>query len=141
MRVVPTLSVQAGLAAMVVYDPERGADANEIEMLRAEAGIATGEVTIASRDVSLDGIDVRKGAWLGLAGGAAVASDESFDVVAAVVVEHLVEGGREILTLLTGEDEPVLESLLGELGTRHPNLEIEIHAGGQPHYPLLLSAE
>ena len=85
-------------------------------MLRAAAGVVTGEVTIASRDVSLDGVDVRKGAWLGLAGGAAVASDESFDVVAAAVVEHLLADGREILTLLTGEDEPALDALLGELG-------------------------
>ena len=43
-------------------------------MMRAIEGVATGEVTIASRDVTLDGIDVRKGAWLGLADGAPVAS-------------------------------------------------------------------
>ena len=55
MRVVPTRSVQAGLAAMVAYDPERAAAENESAMRRAEAGVATGEVTIASRDVSLDG--------------------------------------------------------------------------------------
>ena len=98
-------------------------------------------MTIASRDVSLDGVDVRKGAWLGLADGAAVASDESFEVVAGAVIDHLLADGREMLTLLTGEDEPDLDSLLGELETRHPRLEIEIHAGGQPHYPLLLSSE
>ena len=109
MRVVPTQSVQAGLAAMVAYDPERTAAENESEMMRAEAGVATGEVTVASRDVRLDGIEVRKGAWLGLADGAAVASGESFDVVAAAVVEHLLGDGREILTLLTGADEPALD--------------------------------
>ena len=57
---------------------------------------------------SLDGVDVRKGTWLGLAGGAAVASDESFDVVAGAVIEHLLADGQGILTLLTGEDEPDL---------------------------------
>ena len=74
MRVVPTRSVQAGLAAMIAYDPEQGAAENEAAMMRALEGVATGEVTIASRDVMLDGIEVRKGAWLGLADGAAVAS-------------------------------------------------------------------
>ena len=83
----------------------------------------------------------RKGAWLGLADGAAVASGQSFDTVAGAVAERLLDGGREILTLLTGADEPQLESLVGEIGARHPEIEIEIHAGGQPHYPLLLSAE
>jgi DAK2 domain fusion protein YloV len=141
LRVVPTRSVQAGLAAMIAYDPEGSAAENERAMLRAQDGVATGEVTIASRDVTLDGIEVRKGAWLGLADGAAVASGESFDSVAGAVAERLLDGGREILTLLTGAEEPALEALVGEIGERHPEVEIEIHVGGQPHYPLLLSAE
>jgi len=141
VRVVSTRSVQAGLAAMIAYDPERTAAENESAMLSAQAGVATGEVTIASRDVTLDGIDVRKGAWLGLADGAAVASGQSFDAVAGAVAERLLGGGREILTLLTGVDEPALGTLVSEIGARHPDVEIEIHAGGQPHYPLLLSAE
>ena len=141
MRVVPTRSVQAGLAAMIAYDPERAASENESAMLSAQESVATGEVTIASRDVTLDGIDVRKGAWLGLAEGAAVASGQSFDAVAGVVAEHLLDGGRESLTLLTGADEPALGTLVDEIWSRHPEVEIEIHAGGQPHYPLLLWAE
>jgi DAK2 domain fusion protein YloV len=141
LLVVPTRSVQAGLAAMVAYDAERPAGENESAMQRALDGVATGEVTIASRDVTLDGIEVRKGAWLGLADGAAVASGESFDSVAEAVAERLLDGGREILTLLTGAEEPPLETLVSELEARHPEVEIEIHEGGQPHYPLLLSAE
>jgi uncharacterized protein len=141
MRVVPTRSVQAGLAAMIAYDPEHGAAENESSMGRALEGVATGEVTIASRDVLLDGIEVRKGAWLGLADGEAVASGQSFDTVAGAVAERLLDGGREILTLLTGAEEPQLDALVSEIEARHPGLEIEIHAGGQPHYPLLLSAE
>ena len=140
LRIVPTLSVQAGLAAMVAYDPERSVAENETAMVRALQGLATGEVTIASRDVTLDGITASKGAWLGLADGAAVASGPSFDAVAVAVAERLLEGDREILTLLTGADEPALEALVDEIGGRHPEVEIEIHAGGQPHYPLLLSA-
>jgi hypothetical protein len=46
-----------------------------------------------------------------------------------------------VVTLLTGEEPPPLDSLLAELEALHPNLELEVHAGGQPHYPLLLSAE
>jgi len=141
MRVVPTRSVQAGLAAMIVYDAERPAAENEPAMARALEGVATGEVTVASRDVVLDGVEVHKGAWLGLADDMAVASGASFDDVAGAVAEHLLDGGREILTLLTGADEQPLGALVDELRRRHPGLEIEVHPGGQPHYPLLLSAE
>jgi DAK2 domain fusion protein YloV len=141
MRVLPTRSVQAGLAAMVAYEPERAAPENEEAMLGAQDGVATGEITTASRDVTLDGIEVRKGAWLGIVDGAAVASGESFDAVAEAVVERLLAGEREILTLLTGSEEPALSGLVDSLSERHPDVEVEIHAGGQPHYPLLLSAE
>ena len=65
----------------------------------------------------------------------------SFDDVADAVAERLLDGGREILTLLTGADEPQLDALVTALRARYPGIEIEIHAGGQPHYPLLLSAE
>ena len=110
-------------------------------MLEALEQVATGEVTIASRDVELDGVEVRKGAWLGLADGAAVASSADFDEVAGAVVERLLADGREILTLLTGEDEPALDELLRRVRERHPGVEVEVQPGGQPHYPLLLSAE
>jgi dihydroxyacetone kinase-like predicted kinase len=45
------------------------------------------------------------------------------------------------VTLLTGADEPDLSQLLAELEHAHPELEIEVHQGGQPHYALLASAE
>jgi fatty acid kinase len=141
VRVLSTTTVQAGLAAIVAYDPQRPVDENERLMLRAQEGVATGEVTRASRDVSLDGIDVRKGAWLGLADGRAVASGDDFDEVVDAVVATLLEGGRELLTILTGDDAPDAEALRVRLSDANPGIEVEVHDGGQPHYPLLLSAE
>jgi hypothetical protein len=110
-------------------------------MAEAAASVATGAVTIASRDVALDGLDVRKGEWLGLAGEQAVAGGTAFDEVARAVLERLLEEPRGILTLLTGEEPPPLNGILSELESGHPELEVEVHQGGQPHYPLLLSAE
>jgi DAK2 domain fusion protein YloV len=141
VRVIPSRSVPAGLAAIVRYLPSLGAAENEEAMLEALEQVATGEVTVASRDVQLDGVEVRKGAWLGLADGTAVASSGDFDEVASAVVDRLLADGREVLTLLTGADEPDLEGLLQRLEERHPGVELDVQPGGQPHYPLLLSAE
>ena len=141
VRVIPSRSVPAGLAAIVRYLPSLSAEENEAAMLEALDQVATGEVTVASRDVELDGMDVRKGAWLGLADGAAVASSSDFDEVACAVAEKLLGDGREVLTLLTGEDEPDLAGLLRRLEELHPAVELDVQPGGQPHYPLLLSAE
>ena len=141
VRVIPTTSVQAGLAAIVRFLPAQPASENEAAMLEALETVRTGEVTIASRDVALDGVEVRKGAWLGLADGTAVAAGADFDEVAEAVAGALLDGGGEVLTLLTGADEPDLELLRSRIEQRHPGVEIDVHEGGQPHYPLLLSVE
>lgn len=141
VRVIPSKSVPAGLAAIVRYLPSLDAAENEATMLEALEQVTTGEVTMASRDVELDGVDVRKGAWLGLADGCAVASSADFDDVAYAVADRLLSDGREVLTLLTGADEPDLEAFLERIQEGHPGVELDIQPGGQPHYPLLLSAE
>ncbi len=141
VRVIQSRSVQAGLAAIVRYLPSNTADENADAMNEAIESVATGEVTIASRDVQLDGIDVRKGSYLGLAEGTAVACGADFADVAAAVVERLIGEGRDVLTLLRGADELDLEPLLTRLQQAHPQLELDVQDGGQPHYPLLLAAE
>ncbi len=141
VRVVPTTSLQAGLAALVAFEPSVDATTNAGAMRETVDSVATGAVTIASRDVTLNGVDVQTGKWLGLADGEPVAGGESFDEVVRAVLAKLLAEPRGILTLLTGEDAPQLDGLLGELAAAHPELELEVHEGGQPHYPLLLAAE
>jgi uncharacterized protein len=141
VRVVPTTSLQAGLAALVAFDETVGGDENGDAIQDALGGIATGAVTIASRDVHLNGLDVRKGKWLGLAEGEPVAGGETFDEVVRVVLARLMAQPRGLVTLLTGDEAPELDTLLAELAIAYPELEFEVHEGGQPHYALLLAAE
>jgi DAK2 domain fusion protein YloV len=141
VTVVPTGSIPAGLAAMVSFLPERSADENAAEMSQILENLVTGEVTIASRDAELNGVSVTQGRWLGLAQGEAVAVGDAFDEVAEKVTESLLAEPRMLLTLLTGAEPPELDGLLERIRARHPELELDVQAGGQPHYPLLLSAE
>ena len=110
-------------------------------MLDALASVATGEVTVASRDVELDGIQIRKGAYLGLVDETAVVAADDVEAVMNEVVARLLEGEREWLAILTGDGAPPLDGLVAALELDHPELVIEVHDGGQPHYPLLLVAE
>ena len=141
VRVVTTRSIPAGIAAMVVYDGSRSADDNAAEMEEALAAVVTGAVTTASRDVDLDGLAVRKGAYLGLAEGEPIAGGADFEEVAEAVVGNLLAEPRGVLTILTGEDAPVLNGLLEWIAELHPGVEVDVQDGGQPHYHLLLSAE
>jgi hypothetical protein len=141
VRVVPTASIPAGLAALVAFIGERSAEENAQAMQEALATVVTGEIALASRNASADGVPVRKGEFLALLDGDAVAAGAAFDEVARQLVERLLADPRDVLTLLRGEGAPPLNGLLDELVERHPELELDVHEGGQPHYPLLLSAE
>jgi DAK2 domain fusion protein YloV len=141
VRVVPSRSVQAGLAAMTRYVSTNAPDANEQDMLDALGSVATGEVTIASRDAELDGIQIRRGDFLGLVDEAAVAAADDMASVVEAVVARVLAGEREWLAILTGEGAPQLDGLVAALQRDHPELVIEVHDGGQPHYPLLVVAE
>ncbi len=141
VRVVPTATLQAGLAAAVAFDAEASAGDNVAAMSRAAAAVAAGAVTVASREVDRDGVVVRKGDWLGLADGSPVAGGTNFDEVAREVAGRLLRGPREILTLLRGEEAQPLDALVAAIALDYPEIELEVHEGGQPNYPLLLSAE
>ena len=110
-------------------------------MEEALAAVVTGAVTVASKDAQLNGLAIRKGNYLGLAEGEPVAQGESFDEVAASMFAALLSEPRGYVTLLKGADGPDVTALVAELQRRNPDLELEVHEGGQPHYALLVSAE
>ena len=141
VEVVAADSIPGGLAAMVAFDGARSAAENAAEMREAMRGVVTGEVTTASRDVQLNGLAIRAGEWLGLAEGQPVAGGGSFDEVATAVIERLLAEPRELLTLLVGDDPPPLDALLERVAAAHPEIDVDVQHGGQPHYQLLLSAE
>ncbi|MGH3008671.1 MAG: DAK2 domain-containing protein [Gaiellaceae bacterium] len=141
VEIVATDSIPAGLAALVSFDGSRSAAENAVEMRVAAAAVATGEVTRASRDVQLNGVAIRSGEWLGLVDGEPVAGGDEFDAVALAVADRLLGASRSLVTLLTGAEPPPLDGLLAEIGVAHPGVEIEVHDGGQEHYPLLLGSE
>jgi DAK2 domain fusion protein YloV len=141
VRVIRTDSIPAGLAAIVAFDGSLDADDNAAAMEEAVASVVTGSVTIASKDAQLNGVAIRKGNFLGLAGGQPVAQGKDFDEVAHAVFERLLAEPRGFVTLLTGAHPPDVTKLVAALERRHPGLELEVHEGGQPHYPLLVSAE
>jgi DAK2 domain fusion protein YloV len=140
VRVVPSRSIHAGIAALERYVASNSVDENETEMTAKLASIATGEVTVASKDATLDGVEIREGSYFGLVDGSAVAVGDELEEVALEVVLRATTG-RDSLVLVTGEDAPDLDGLLGAITRARPDLEPDVVHGGQPHYPLLVVAE
>ena len=142
--VVPTVSMPEALAALVVYDPESDADENAAEMVKAIASVTTGEVTRAVRASRSDVGEIAEGDWIGITRGEGIAS-VSPDVVGATLalVDRLLADGAELLTVITGADATtaVTAEIEGHIAAVHPEVQVEVHRGGQPLYPYLFGAE
>ncbi|MBK5334032.1 MAG: DAK2 domain-containing protein [Ilumatobacteraceae bacterium] len=144
VRVVPTTSMPAALAALVVYDPETDVDVNLEEMTDGASAVATGEITQAVRDTKSDVGAITIGDWIGLVrGDGIVAVSGSLDGAACALLDHLITRDREIVTVITGSGAGAghTDALLAWLIEHRPEVQVEVHRGGQPLYPYLFGVE
>jgi uncharacterized protein len=142
--VVPTTSMPAGLAALVVYDPAADAAVNGEEMSECAASVATGEITQAVRATNSDAGPIAAGDWIGLVrGDGIVAVSATLHDTAAALIAHLVSPSSEIITVVTGADATAgdVEAVRSFVAEHHGHLHVEVHRGGQPLYPFLLGVE
>lgn len=144
VRVVPTCSMPEALASLVSYDPEASAESNARGMAAAAEAVATGEITQAVRDTNTDAGKVTEGDWIGIVRGDGIVSIAGTLVGSATqLLEHLIEPSRELLTIVTGADATTAQTdhITAWVREYHPDVDIEVHAGGQPLYPYLFGVE
>lgn len=143
VHVVPTRSIQAGLGAAVVYDRRADGKDNAKEMNEALQRMTSGEVTRAVRDAQVDGVKVTADDFIGLVDERVIIASPDLQKVVEAVVSRLLDGDKEILTALLGEADTSDEAreAVEEAVKTFPRVELEVHKGGQPYYPILLGAE
>lgn len=138
VRVVPSRNVAEGMAALLAAVPGADLEANVQRMAAALGRVRAGEVTFAARDARWDGQPIRAGDPLGFADGKLVGvGGDRVDVLVQAVRETVAaaNGAAEVLTVFTGADVPPgeVDRVRERLAAAFPDLETEIHAGGQPH--------
>jgi dihydroxyacetone kinase-like predicted kinase len=143
VHVVNTMSIAAGLAAMVGFDAEGETEEVVEEMREITAGLRCAEVTRAVREASIDGREVPEGAYIGLLDGELVAVEDGVEDAAIKLVEKMLEGGIDIVTLLRGYgmDQKSAERVAEGIKHLDTDVDVEIKDGGQPLYPLQMVAE
>jgi fatty acid kinase len=139
VRVIATGSVPEGIVAAFEFDASRDVDVNEAAMRSALDALAVAEIVRASRDATVDGVVAAEGDYLAMVDGEAVASDPDLWVVVDGLLDRFASEGRSFVQVLRGEDAPDASELHRHIEMR--GLEPDVKWGGQPHYPLLLSAE
>jgi uncharacterized protein len=103
--------------------------------------VRSGTVTRAHESATIGGLEVEQGHFLGLVEGEPVTSGPVLEPVAREAVERLIGEASDVLTVLLGEGADSAEELVAAVRDAHPELEIEVHEGGQARHPLLFAVE
>jgi len=142
-RVVPTVTVPQGVAALMAFNPYADLEENAAKMVEAIQRVRTGEIARAARNSQINGLAVREGDYMGLAEGRLVVSGPDLASVLEGLLEHMVKGDTSLVTLYFGGGLSTqdAEALLAPLRERFPGVDFELYYGGQPLYQYIISVE
>jgi DAK2 domain fusion protein YloV len=143
IRIVPTRTIPQGVSALLAFNYQADLDTNTRVMERAIGEVQTVEITIATRSVRLNGVDVKGGEVIGLLNETLAASGSSPEQVIEEVLRQMQAEEYEIITIYYGENvtQGEAEALAARISQDYPEQEMELVKGGQPHYLYILSAE
>ena len=143
VAVVPTRTVPQGLAAMLSLIPDGELSVVAEKMSKAMSNVKTGEVTIATRTVEIDGVNVKDGQVIALLDGKLVVSAESVEQGVMELLDKANAAEHELITFFYGEGMPHAEAnrIADVVREKYKSHEIEVQEGGQPHYQFIISIE
>jgi DAK2 domain fusion protein YloV len=143
VRVVPTSGIVEGFAALLEYDPEAGAVDNAAAMAESARRVVAGEVTRAVRDATGPAGPIHAGDWMGLSRDGVEVVGESVAEATCGLLGKLLHDDHELVTLIEGEGSGAGETrrVTEWLAEHRPDVAVEVHHGGQPLYPFLISIE
>jgi DAK2 domain fusion protein YloV len=143
VKVIPTVTVPQGLAAMLRLIPGQQLDDVAVDMEKAIHEVQSGEITTAVRDVEIDGIAVKEGEIISLHNGKLVASNKKLRDGCLKFLKAAHADDYELITLFRGENitQEEAEKMAALIQDKYPEQVVELQYGGQPHYQFILSLE
>jgi DAK2 domain fusion protein YloV len=140
--VVPTTAQVQGMAALAVHEPGRPFDQDLVEMTAAARHARSGAVTVAVRQAITTAGYCEPGDVLGAVEGDFAVVGKDLHEVAIQVVELMLGGGGELVTVVAGAGGEELAPRIAEhVEMQHPTVDVLVYEGGQGRYPLLFGVE
>ena len=143
---IESCDIGMGYAAMSAMDllDETNADALIATANGAMSEVATGQISTAVRNATINGVEIKEGEFIGFIGKRMVTSEPLLADAARALIDSLLIGGdKYMLTVFSGAelsdaDAAAVEEYLSE---RYEDVECFFVPGGQEIYPLIIVAE
>ena len=143
VRVIPSKTIPQGLSAMLQLNPDADLDVIAEKMIKSLNHVITGEITIASRSVEIDGVSVKEGQVIALENGKLSLSSDNLEHACLQFLDKVKAQEYELITIFYGAELKHAEAnrIADLIRKKYPNHEVELQEGGQPHYQFIFSIE
>ncbi|MGC8229717.1 DAK2 domain-containing protein [Pseudobacillus badius] len=141
--VVPSKTVPQGMSSLLAFNSEASLEENKSAMTAALAHVKTGQITFAVRDTNIDGVEIAKDDFMGIADGKILLTDKNKVAAAKQLLQEMIDEEAEIVTIIYGEDasEKEVEEVARFIEESFEEVEVEIHNGKQPLYSFIFAVE
>ena len=141
--VIPTKTVPQGITAIINYMPEADVDTNIDTMKEGISHVKTGQVTYAVRDTHIDDKEIHEGDIMGIGDEGILSVSQSVEEAAREMLALMVDEDSELISLYYGQDvsEEDAEKFAQAVEEQYPDVDVDLHSGGQPIYYYVLSVE
>ncbi len=141
--VIPTKSIPQGISALFQYDVDATLEENKAQMADSVNNVKSGSLTYAVRDTKIDGVEIKKDAFMGLIEDEIVSSQSDQLTTITELLNEMLAEDSEILTVIIGQDaeQAVTDNMINWIEEQYPDVEVEVHEGGQPIYQYFFSVE
>lgn len=143
IAVIPSKSIPQGIMALINYMPNRTTEENQKIMTEEMANVKSGAVTYSVRDTVIKGREIKQGDIMGISGSDILNTGAQVMSTTVELINKLIDEDTELVTLYYGNDTTEDEARLiaDKVTEEHPDIEVEVHFGGQPVYYYYLSVE
>ncbi len=141
--VIPTKTVPQGITALINYIPDSTPAENE-ERMKEEIGLVkTGQVTYAVRDTVIDDKEIKQDDYMGIGDSGILSVGRDLEATVLDMVGQLIDEDSAIVSIYYGEDmkEENASAIEEQILANYPDVEVEVHYGGQPIYYYVISVE
>jgi len=141
--VVPTRTIAQGIAAAIAFNPEASAAENAEGMREAAQRVLTGEITVSTRDATIDGLNIRAGQIIGLLDDKLVVATDTIADALRSLLRRAAADKYELITLFYGNglSHSDAQAIAEVVRQDYPAQQVELIAGDQPHYYFVISIE
>lgn len=141
--VIPSKTVPQGITAMINYVSERTPEENLESMIEEMKHVHTGQITYAVRNTTIDDKEIHENDIMGLGDRSILAVGQDIETVAMETIAAMMEEEAGLISIYYGSDttQEAAEGFAEKVQEQYPQVDIELHSGGQPIYYYILSVE